>query len=200
MKTRLDAARIILKRLSPNEKLLWCGRPCSKLRISISDAYRMGTGIVWCAANLFMLFTFYLKTEGSAMFICLAVFALFFSYGLYMIFSSFTQKSSRRKSAVYAVTSKRVIFAKVDAGGNIKKMESIPLERTEEGNMISGKNGVGTITFWSTATNQRYRNSNWAFYDIENCEKVWEILQRAKEAKENVRSGGGKTKEKFCRQ
>lgn len=39
----------------------------------------MGAGIVWCAANLFMLFPFYLKTEGSAMLLCLAVFALFFS-------------------------------------------------------------------------------------------------------------------------
>lgn len=97
-------------------------------------------------------FTFYLKTEGSAMLICLAVFALFFSYGLYMIFSSFTQKSKRRRSAVYAVTTKRVIFAKVDADGNMKKMESIPLERAGEGNLITGKSGVGTITFWSAAT------------------------------------------------
>ena len=97
METRFDAARILLQRLSPNEKLLWCDRPCSKLRISISDVYQMGAGIVWCAANLFMLFPFYLKTEGSAMLLCLAVFALFFSYGLYTIFSSFTQKKQAAK-------------------------------------------------------------------------------------------------------
>ena len=121
METRFDAARILLQRLSPNEKLLWCDRPCSKLRISISDVYQMGAGIVWCAANLFMLFPFYLKTEGSAMLLCLAVFALFFSYGLYTIFSSFTQKSRRRKSAAYAITNKRVIFAKVSTDRSVKK-------------------------------------------------------------------------------
>lgn len=62
-------------------------------------------------------------------------------------------------------------------------MESMPLERAEEGTLITGKKGIGTITFWSAATSQRYRNANWAFYDIAHCEKVWDIFQNAREAK-----------------
>ena len=190
METKTNAAKILLKRMSSNEKLLWCGSPCSKIHISIMDVYRMCVGIIWCAVNIFMLFNFYLKTEGSAKLICFAMFALFFSVGIYIIFSSFTQKSSRRKSAVYAITDRRIIFAKITPSGTVKKMESISLDRAEDGNLISGKNGIGTITFWSASTNQRYRNSGWAFYDIESCERVWDIFQRAREARLMVRGNG----------
>lgn len=74
-------------------------------------------------------------------------------------------------------------------------MESIPLDRAENGNLISGKNGNGTITFWSATINQRYRNSNWAFYDIENCERVWDIFERAREARLMVRGNANLNRE-----
>lgn len=183
MKKGINTAETILKKLAQDEKLLWCGHPYGKTRISISDIYRMSVGVLWCAANLFMLFNFYLKTEGSAKIMCFAIFILFFSVGLYMIFSTITHKRSLQQSAVYAITSKRIIFAKIDSTGNVKKLESIPLDRAEDGNLISGKDGIGTITFWSATENQRYRNGNWAFYDIKDCERVWDIFQRARAAK-----------------
>ena len=53
METKVNAAKIPLKRMSSNEKLLWCDCPCSKIHISIIDVYRMCVGIIWCAVNRF---------------------------------------------------------------------------------------------------------------------------------------------------
>ena len=61
MKKGINTAETILKKLAQDEKLLWCGHPYGKTHISISDIYRMSVGVLWCAANLFMLFNFYLK-------------------------------------------------------------------------------------------------------------------------------------------
>lgn len=183
MRDEIDIAEIIQKKLAQDETLLWCGHPYDKTRISVSDVYRMNVGILWCAANLFMLFKFYLKTEGISMVICLAVFVLFFSAGFRLIISTITRKKSLLQSVVYAITSRRILFAEIDNIGNVKKMESIPLDRAEEGNLISKKDGTGTITFWSSTENQRYRKGNWAFNNIKDCERVWDVFRRARDTK-----------------
>ncbi len=191
MDTRFNAAYVISEKLSDNESLLWCGRPSSKSPVSPADIPRVIFGLLWCVITLFIFKgIFSAETKSFAILIgnvlpCL----IFLSFGIFLIAGGYWQKSRLQKTAIYAITSKRVIFAKADINGNIKQMESIPIDRAEDGNLISGRNGVGTITFWSAATNQRYRNSNWVFYDIENCDRVWNILHKAKEMSADTDGG-----------
>ena len=108
-----DPASSFARELSPDERLLWAGRPRrGVLFFRTADLFAIPLALVWCgiiSSVGFSMLSSALRGGSIAWPSPIAV-ALMMLFGLYMLVGRFLVDSRQREKTVYAVTSKRIII------------------------------------------------------------------------------------------
>jgi len=174
--------------LLPNEIILWKGKPDLKKILTKSDAFLLpfsilwgGFAITWC--TLAAIYTDYFGLFGLP----------FAVIGMYLIFGRFIVKQSNKKKTYFAITDSRILVIKTNSKGVRKNIGSAQMKSIPNESVSFDKNGFGTITFGQTPYGYMinkntgldffdglYQNGVLCFYDIENCENVFQIYKKAK--------------------
>lgn len=159
--------------LSPDEYVLWNGRPGSGNLLNKNDIFMIPFSIMWCGFVIFW--------EASVLIShAPLIFRLwgipFVCVGLYMVFGRFIMKSHLRKETVYVVTNKRILsFVK-------NQVNTLDYHNCPAKTVTRHSGGSGTISFSSsTQANMMFywpnRSSNQALFELDNIPDVDRVLQ-----------------------
>jgi hypothetical protein len=175
---------IIQSRLSPNERLLWSGRPRQGFFFRKSDALMIpfslmwgGFAIFWNAGVWFSDAPIFFRLWGIP----------FLVVGLYMILGRFFVDVRQRKKTFYGITNERIIII---SGLFNQSVKSLSLQTLTDITMEEFANGLGTITFGTPNTANEYGNNNFPFNkkneaivpnfeQIPQVKNVYEIIRNA---------------------
>ncbi len=171
---------MITKYLSSGESVMWNGKPDNKIRVSAIDLPALISGVFMIVIGAVISAIALKNNQGSSKYVFSAFAALIAVIGIVRIVNLFLKKAKRIKNDVYVITTKRILILTKGADGKLTKKRFVTLENAAEGNIIVGKDGVGSIAFWEETNNARMRDNDLAFYDIEDCERVHGIFVKAK--------------------
>lgn len=133
----------IAAELSPDEKLLWAGRPRLGLRLQASDALLIPFSVMWCGFAIF--WEAGVIGAGAPWF-----FALwgvpFVAIGLFFVFGRFFVDARQRQTTFYAVTCDRVLII---SGLFRRQVKSLGIDTLTDLSLSERGNGGGTISFGS---------------------------------------------------
>jgi hypothetical protein len=173
--------RVLRSHLAANEKLLWCGRPLSGLRLRASDGYAIPFSLMWAGFAIFWELSVF-KTGAPAFFKLWGI--PFVLVGLYLIIGRFFVEAWLRSRTYYALTNERAIIVTDHVGQTVK---SLPLRTLSDVMLIERRDRSGSIALGRTATgwvasgwigSNRYPSPP-AFDLIENVGEVFTLLLRA---------------------
>ncbi len=175
--------------LMPEEEILWSGKSSLKKWISYGDYMYIPFSLMWCGFVLYWEWTV-IRFQYPASFHLLGIpFAIF---GLYMVAGRFLYKYYKKKSSCYVLTNLRAIEAYEHKWFKRREM---PVK--EMGRMLRfvEKDGYGVIVFNDVNPAlimklndgmelfRRKTKSVVGFYDIENVEQLYEMVQALKRQK-----------------
>lgn len=189
---------IIAAELSPDEKLLWAGRPPLGLRVRAGDAFLIPFSLLWGGFAIF--WEVGVIATGAPWFF--AIWGVpFVLIGLYMIVGRFFFDARSRESTLYAVTSERIIII---SGVFRREVKSLSVETLTDLSLTEGRNGSGIIEFgakpfWYTLFGYSlFAHSSWPgasvgspYFELaENARQVYETIRTAQRAaKQSYRAG-----------
>ena len=152
-----DDRRIITSQLSPNEQLLWFGRPRQGFFFRKSDALMIPFSLLWGGFAIF----WNAGVWSSDAPIFFRLWGLpFLIVGLYMIFGRFFVDVWQRRKTFYGVTNERIIII---SGLFSQLVKSLSLQTLTDVTMEEFTNGFGTITFGTPNTSNQFGNSSFPF-------------------------------------
>lgn len=159
--------------LTPDEYVLWNGRPGKGNLLTKQDVFMVPFSIMWCGfaiiweTTVLMASTPLLFKLWGIPFVCV---------GLYMVFGRFIMKSYMRKETVYVITNKRIFSCLKNRVDTI----DYPIYPTKS--LTRHPNGYGTICFsLSSQPNPIFympgRFSNQNYFELDNIPDVDRVLQ-----------------------
>ncbi len=171
--------------LDSDEKILWQGRPSTKLfLLTRLDIFLIPASLVWAGMAIPGSFSEILQPGGLS---ALPVALLFLAAGIYVLIGRFFVSQLARKNTVYFVSNKRAFIATNGIGGRIDSKPlnaslAISLEPSEPGSIslgdavpfMSGPRGFG---IW-TGNDGRF-----TFRKIPNAEKVYALIRSIQSGK-----------------
>ena len=152
-----EEKRIIESRLSPNEQLLWFGRPRQEFFFRKSDALVIPFSLMWGGFAIFWETSVWMS---NAPFLFRLWGIPFVLVGLYMIFGRFLVDVRQRKKTFYGVTNERIVII---SGLFNQSVKSLSLQTLTDMTMEEFINGLGTITFGTPNSTNWYGNNNFPF-------------------------------------
>lgn len=178
-----EEKNIVAKQLSPNEQLLWFGRPRQGFFFRKSDALLIpfslmwgGFAIFWNAGVWFSDAPIFFRLWGIP----------FLVVGLYMIFGRFFVDVRQRKKTFYGVTNERIIII---SGLFDQSVKSLSLQTLTDITMEEFTNGLGTITFGTPNTTNSFGNNNFPFgRKREEVVPNFDQIPQAKSVYETIRN------------
>ncbi len=132
----------IRKQLSPNEPILWWGRPRQGLVLRGSDALLIPFSLLWCGFTIFWESSVLSSPNAPVFFVLWGV--PFVAVGIYMVVGRFFVEARQRSSTFYAVTPERVLII---SGLFSREVKSLSLKTITDLSLSQGKNDQGSITF-----------------------------------------------------
>jgi hypothetical protein len=179
-----DDKRIITSQLSPNEQLLWFGRPRQGFFFRSSDLMMIPFSLMWGGFAIFWE-TGVWASNAPIFFRLWGV--PFVLIGLYMIFGRFFVDVWQRKKTFYGVTNERVIII---SGLFNQSVKSLNLQTLTDITLEEKTNGSGTITFGAISSSNWWANNGfrWGrnnepeapnFEQIEKAKSVYETIRNA---------------------
>lgn len=174
---------LIKDELIKDEEILWYGQPNSKVLFSVADIFLIPFSLLWGGFAMFWEIT--AITHRAPLLFCL--FGIPFVFvGIYIIFGRFIYKSVRKKNTYYAVTNQRILIINklINKSLQAEFIQHIPcIDKSVR------SSGIGTIKFGNSPLfigmygnsgmeffGSRYRKDVPAFYDIEDTEKVYRLV------------------------
>ena len=140
--------------LSPDEYILWKGKPAVKPLLSKSDIFMIPFSILWCGFAFFWEIT---AIAGNAPFFFCLWGIPFMCIGLYFVFGRFLYTAYIRKRTLYVITNRKIIRLRG------KRVDFLAASTMPPAHCIANTDGSGTIRF--IAPNPHYRNTyNFSFY------------------------------------
>ncbi len=136
-----EEKQIIESRLSPNERLLWFGKPRQGFFLRASDIYIIPFSLMWGSFAIFWETTV-VKSDAPFFFVLWGI--PFVIVGLYLIVGRFFVDARQRSKTFYGVTNERVIII---SGLFSRKIKSLNLRTLPDVTLEEKVNGSGTITF-----------------------------------------------------
>jgi hypothetical protein len=133
----------IHRELSPNEKLLWTGRPEQGVKVRAGDALMIPFSIMWGGFAIFWEINV-LNSKAPVFFALWGI--PFVGVGLYLIFGRFWFDSLQRSKTIYAVTAERVIII---SGVFSQNTKSLNIDTLSDVSLTEHRDGTGTISFGS---------------------------------------------------
>jgi hypothetical protein len=130
--------------LSPDEKLLWTGKPKTGIMFRTMDIFLIPFSLLWCG---FAVFWFVMAWSSNAP-MPFALFGVpFVIIGLYFVFGRFVYDSLRRQRTVYGITDNRII---IRSGFFNKELKSLNIRTISDLNFKEKAGGSGTIALGPT--------------------------------------------------
>lgn len=162
----------IRRELGHHERVIWSGRPLAGLRLKPSDAFLIPFSLLWGGFAFFWNATVWFTNAP----IFFRLWGLpFLLVGIYLIVGRFFVDAKLRARTAYALTERRAIII---AGLRTRSVRSIDLHAVPEIAFSESSNGVGTITFGTSAAfNNGTRNQPPQFEIIENARAVYEQVR-----------------------
>jgi hypothetical protein len=176
------------KELLNGEKVLWKGSPNPKKIFTKADFLLIPLSIMWGGFAVFWEYSilsirapFFFKLWGIP----------FVLIGLYFIFGRFFWKAYRKSKTLYVVTNKRVfiIYKKINSYSisteYLDRLTSIDKDQNQrgEGTIIIG-NRTNIYALFENSGMEfmiRSKGSGFSFYDIDNADEVFKIINSARE-------------------
>ena len=167
--------------LSPNEKLLWTGRPKTGIRFRPSDAFMIPFSLLWCGFAIFWESSVLLI--GSAPFFFMLWGIPFVLVGLYMVIGRFIADAWRRKKTIYGITDDRIVIVSGIFSSSVKSLQirtisDISFTQKADGSgtiMLGPSDGRVAFTGFGSGYN-RGRPQTPALEFIDDVRKVYDIL------------------------
>ncbi len=183
---------LITEELLKGEKIIWQGKPNSKILFTSSDIFLVPFSLLWGGFAIFweasVLGIGLVSDKASTgAIIPFALFGIpFVLVGLYFIFGRFIYKKKKKNRTIYAITNKRVLAITNMFGKNI---QAEYIDRIQSINILERNGGNGTIKFGNSNFftgmydntgmdffSGFYGKSSLAFYDIDDAKKVYNQL------------------------
>jgi len=182
----------ISSELSPDEKILWCGRPPGGFQFHVWNivAFPFGIaflafGIIWEYLTWGMAFTKQPSASYQSPIDLLTPFLTgigFFAVGLFLIVGLFFVDRYCRKHTYYAVTNQRVIIM---TKWLASKVQALALQQIPQMTLTTKSNGSGNIVFGSTGPRGAIGSTNTylppSFDKINDVRKVHDIILDAQQ-------------------
>jgi hypothetical protein len=172
--------------LTPDEKLLWSGRPAQGFRLHQEDAMAIPYSILWLGFSIYWVVT---VANMSAPLFSLLFGMVFVVVGLYLLLGRFCLNAARRKNTLYAVTNERVIII---SGIATQSTKSLSIDTLSDVSLTEHANGTGTIYFGAVPNWFWWQRSiTWPGYTsvmvpsfelIENPRSVFQTIREAQHA------------------
>ncbi len=183
---------VITEELLEGEKIIWKGKPNSKVLFTSSDIFLVPFSLLWGGFAIFgesMVLGVGLFSD-KAPAVAIIPFALFgipfVLAGLYLIFGRFIYKKKKKERTIYAVTNKRILAITNMFGKNIQaeyidKIPSINISEKNDGNgtIKLGNSHFATGMYENTGMDFLsgfYGKNPLALYDIDDVKKVYNQL------------------------
>jgi len=182
-----SAEEILRSQLDPKERLVWCGKPRSGVRLRGQDAFLIPFSILWGGFAIFWEYMAWTKAPqahgpGAAFFPFFG--APFVIIGLYLIFGRFFADARVRARTYYGVTNERVIII---SGFFSQQTKSLQLRTLTDVSLTQRSDGSGTITFGPTLfMNSFFGGGAWpgagryappSFDMIDSAKEVYDIIR-----------------------
>jgi hypothetical protein len=173
----------IRSQLSPEERLLWDGRPRQGIFFRPADAFMIPFSLLWGGFALFWEYSVVSMDKAPLFFMLWGI--PFVAVGLYFIFGRFFVDARQRANTSYGVTNQRVIIV---SGILTKKVKSLNVRSLSDLSLDEKSNGSGTISFGASGYPAFWPSGMaWpgipspapAFELRENARTVFEIIRKA---------------------
>ena len=148
-----EEQQIIESRLSPNERLLWFGKPRQGFFLRASDALAIPFSLMWGG---FAIFWETMVVSGNAPFFFKLWGIPFVIVGLYMIIGRFFADVWQRRKTFYGITNERIIIV---SGLFSREIKSLNLRTLTDVTLDEKVDGRGTITFGAVNSSARWNSS-----------------------------------------
>jgi hypothetical protein len=178
-----DARSEIARELSPNEHILWTGRPRQGIFLRTSDTFLIPFSILWAGFAVF--WEFGVNASGAPLFFRLWG-VPFVLVGVYLVIGRFFVDARARENTYYGITDERVI---VVSGLRTRQVKSLQLRTLSDVSLSEQNDRRGTIMLGPLPAGYRsYAFAGWpgmssrlppSFEMIENARAVYEILTKA---------------------
>ncbi len=190
MKAPSNAATEISDELSPDERLLWTGRPRQGFMLRASDGYLIpfsllwgGSAIFWEICSLSILWTANADPAAGI----LPIFGIpFVLLGLHLIFGRFIVDVKVREKTLYAVTDRRIIirsgwFSRTTKSLNFRSLSETSLsERSDEsGTFVFGPTNFFSGLYGHSAWPGVGRYASPSFDGIPRVREVYDVIRNA---------------------
>ncbi|MBF4607746.1 hypothetical protein [Curtobacterium sp. VKM Ac-1393] len=103
----IDPQQTAREQLRPDEHLYWAGTSDPAKLFTARDGFLVPFSILWCGFAVFWTIT---ATRGGAPFFFPLFGSVFVLMGLHLVFGRFIVKRHRKRTTVYAVTSRRALI------------------------------------------------------------------------------------------
>jgi hypothetical protein len=172
--------------LSPNEKLVWAGKPKSGIIFKTSDIFLIPFSLLWCG---FVIFWESTVMRMNAPFFFMLWGIPFVLVGLYITVGRFFVDARRRTNTIYAITTDRII---IKSGIFRPEIKSLNIRTLSDISFTEKNDHSGTITLGpSIYSYSMFRGFDWSaggrqaprFEFIENVKELYDKiieLQRQK--------------------
>jgi len=129
------------RRLDPDERLLWSGRPAQGLLLRPSDLFIIPFSLLWCGFAIFWE-TSVARMNAPGFFLLWG--GMFVAIGLYFVVGRFFVDAFQRARTTYAVTDRRVLIL---SGLWARSARTLALEGLGEIDLRERRDGSATLTF-----------------------------------------------------
>jgi hypothetical protein len=177
------ASGLITRELTPNERLLWAGRPQQGVLFRGADIFLVPLSLLWCGFAIFWESS--VISTGAPFFFKLWGIP-FVLVGLYVVIGRFFVDAKQRAKTFYGLTDNRVIIV---SGLFQKKIKSLNLQTISDVSLSEKANKKGTVTFGPTLPFYwAFAGSSWpgagqqavpCFETIENARTVYDLISNA---------------------
>ncbi len=179
MESKAILEQILGKELSPEEKILWVGKPVPRY-FTPSTTVHFAGGIFWITClTLALVFSksFGLSTAKTwELVLLVVVFVPFFAFG-FLLISSPLLEYRRMRRTIYSITSKRAIAFQV---GRKIILWSHPLSEITRARISVKKDGVGDVVIVCgiRVAGESSEDQKSGFYNVYNPRKVATLLEK----------------------